>query len=162
MKRKIIASLTLAIHLAGMLSISANTEYAEGTTIKVNSQDIVLYSHKNRMTNIVNCLSNVDSNNLKISQHTISIFDSSWINNKTESETKDILLNSLNSHNPSIIIDSKYISYTHLEHHYIDTCHHEEKLFGLINDNTEYHTQWIPYYVIVYNGHAEGQYATWS
>lgn len=59
-------------------------------------------------------------------------------------------------------IDSSYISYTHMENYNIHTCHHEENLFGLINDNTDYYVHWLPYYVTVYNGHSEGSYATWS
>ena len=38
-----------------------------------------------------------------------------------------------------IEIDSSYISYTHMENYNIHTCHHEENLFGLINDNTDYY-----------------------
>lgn len=411
MKKQIVVSLALAILLLGVFTVPVNnTEYAEGMAIEINNQDVILYSNENRMADILNYLDDTNSDNLEISQHTISIFDSSWIDNKTESETKETILNSLNNHNPSIIvdggyfmnskiinkvsasspneqihcayldengityeysisdryseseairlayewvnnisenstdtieskteqcnvqetvqsnsphwsligiitysepllnnrgsfaltievsqlmdfndpekdyfqlhyyvygtansddgyrlsemtllyglpegtnvyrhgptntsgtsgstvgvnlgisgsgsgpgvsggvsgswsysisdvtvdnrssiadnnieiihdidenrnvgkaycsepgvmltvdkeIDSNYISYTHTEHHYVDTCHHEEKLFGLIDDNTEYYNHWIPYYVTVYNGHTEGDYATWN
>ena len=57
-------------------------------------------------------------------------------------------------------IDSSYISYTHMENYNIHTCHHEENLFGLINDNTDYYVHWLPYYVTVYNGHSEGSFVT--
>lgn len=88
-----------------------NDDLVEGSTFQIDDSEVVLYSDKVRATELLNILRDVNAeHHVDASYSTVSVFDSSWINKTNDAVATNTVLNSINDHAPTIVLDGGYFT----------------------------------------------------
>ena len=91
--------------------VASNDGLVEGSTFQIDDSEVVLYSDKVRATELLNILHDVNAErNVDGGYSTVSVFDSSWIGKMNETVATNAVLNSINDHAPTIVLDGGYFT----------------------------------------------------